>query len=305
MPEGAPPEAMGGFNFDSSLRMAGIDKRENAYNWMSDELLIFTLTNPAYNAKDKVTATNTPFYNLIAISSSSPDKGLDLLQGVMDLVYAFMGKPKDYGPTELNGYKALLMPPADIDNSMVGQEGEAAKELAPLKDAPPAVAVAVPGYLLIADKPSIDTALAIFQKDGKGTGRLATIETAANLDIISQSFSPTNPGTILKLVGDQSPEVRDLLQKLYTATRDIKELGNSRLDIVFPNTTSMELDVNTSRESIKFFEAVQTVIRETPPETWEKIGNIFQNRMSGEPAGKQSGSAEKPAKKPLPKKSAK
>jgi hypothetical protein len=120
---------------------------------------------------------------------------------------------------------------------------------------------------------------------------MATVEGETNLDLLSQSFNPTNPGYLLSIVGGESPEVTDLMQRFYDATRDIKELGSTRFSLVAPSNTEMEIDVTTSRESIKFFQAVEKVIRDTPKKTWEAIGRKIgewvrsQNGMGGPPMG--------------------
>ena len=284
-PQGAQGAGGSSMALQMMLTMAGFDKPEEIYSWMGDEIVIFTLNNPSFDAKAEPSPANSPFFFLTAISSGKPDDGLDVAEKLGDFVFATMSefgvkRPDGYARSDFKGHHALIIPPPDFANSALAQM-MTPDQLNQIKKEklPSTIVISIPGYLMIGDQPSVEAALSVFQEQAVKTNRTATFEAGANLDLITESFNPTNPGYILDLVGGASPEIKTLMQKFYEATLDIRELGSSRFTLVAPDRTSLEADVTTSRESIRFFEAIQKVINETPQSTWESIGKSIGERM--------------------------
>jgi hypothetical protein len=283
----------GGLDF--YLGLMGFEKPEDVYNWMGDELVLFSLINKDFDPQGGMTPTNTPFFGLVALGTPTPEKGLDVVENVAEfyLGMAQMQKPEGFGRFQMRSYPAFRIPPPDFANSPMGRSvpEDELSQLKKQEDIPATVAVAVPGYLIIADEPSVEAALDMFNKDAIGTGRMATIEGLGNLDLISESFNPTNISLILNMAQGGSAEIQDLMRRFYDATREIKELGTSRMGLVFPDPANLEIDTWTSRESIVFFEACQRVIKATPPEAWEKIGQAISSAIYGGLSGGGTGPA--------------
>lgn len=267
------------FSLDSTLGLLGIGKKEDLYNWIGDEMLICAISNPGYDPQGKQDFRNTPLFSIIAIASSSPEKGLEIADKLASALYMFMGEPEGYQRTQLKGYEALFMPAPDVSLSPFAEfmPKEEAKQLS---DLPATVVAVVPGYLILGDQVSVEKALEIFKKDiKKGTARLASVEAEVNLDLLSQSYTPSNPGFVISMLNEQSPELQDLLKRIYMATKDIKELGPSRYTVINKDKMHFELECMTSRESIKFYDAIRKVVEETPSETWQKIGEEISGKL--------------------------
>jgi len=264
---------------DMNMMMPGMgEDAEMMYGWIGDEFLIFNLLNPDYDENAEATAENMPVYSLMGASTVEADfSGIDIMEmmlgnPIMMMLFGIMPER-----TEIEGYDAFLIPIPTFEGEMYDEmvTDEVREQLAMI---PPMMAVQLPGYLLFGDQVSVEEAVGLFDESGTGTGRLATVEMESNLDISVQSFAPTNPGLWLKLL--ESPELQQLFIRFQTETAGLSELGTSRAAVIAQDGENLELDILTSRESIRLFEIVQEIIEDTPPETWEEMGQIFGEYLS-------------------------
>ena len=270
------PSDQGGMSFsmnmDFFLGMYGFGSADEVYGWMGDEAMIFNLSNPDFDPDSAASNENVPIYTVLAVSSKEPEKGLDMVENFwtgMAMSTLFQVKPER---KTIGDYEAVVIPPPSFENSMF-EEMVTQEQKEKMKDMPSTVAVAVPGYFFVGDQTSVEKALALFDPKGTGTGRMATLEGEWNLDLAVQNFTPGNPGVWLSLL--QSEALKDVLMRLYNETKDLKELGVSRTTVVVTEGRKFELDMTTTRESIKLLEIVKKVAEETPDETWEQLGEEF------------------------------
>lgn len=267
--EGAPFQFS--LDMDTWARLYGLDSAAQAYEWMGDELVVFTLSNPDFDPTTTSDYSNMPSYSLLAVSSDSPKDALDVFENVVDSTYTLLGMADMLERTKIGDFPALLIQAPTFEGSPFA-EMLTEEDLGRLAQVPPAVVLAMPDYVLMGDKPSVEAALDVFDSSAMGTGRKATIEWEINWDLVLEGFMPSNPGLYMSLVRESSPEMGDLMDRLYEATRDTEELGSSRATALVEDGEHFQLDVYTSRESIKLFESIQRVIDETPDETWEELG---------------------------------
>jgi hypothetical protein len=260
------------FGIDFFLGMYGINDAEDIYGWMGSEMHIATIVNPDYNPDEEPSPENVPWHSILAVSSRNPEDGLDLMEDIgSGMLFTMMGGTNTER-TEIEGHEAVIMPPPNVADSPFA-ELYTEEQLEMIANAPATAAVAVPGYLFVADEASILAALDIFNPNTSGTGRLATMEGEWNWDLTVDNFSPTNPGLWISMI--ESPELQDLLMEFYTRTKDLEEFGASRATVVVTDNEHFELDILTSRESIRLFEIVREIVDETPDETWEALGEQF------------------------------
>ena len=274
MPDFGGQQEGQGFNFgiEFLLGMYGVGSAEDIYGWMGSEMHIATIVNPDYDPDQEPSAENVPWHTIMAISSSRPDQGLDLIEDFFTGPLMGMLGGMDVSRDEIEGYDAVIVPAPDFANSFMS-EMYTEEQLEMIADAPETAAVAVPGYLFLADEPSILAALEVFEPNTSGTGRLATMEAEWNWDLTVDYFSPTNPGLWIGML--ESEELQDLLMEFYIQTKDLEELGASRATVIVPDNEHFELDIMTSRESIRLFEIVKGIVEETPEEIWEALGEQF------------------------------
>lgn len=264
----------GGMDLEMVLGMFGFDDPEDVYNWMGDEFVLFYLLNENFDPDGETTYENVPFFTVIGLASENTENGLDTIENLIgNPVLATAGI--DVDRDEFKGKDAIIMSlhPAAMFEDFLDEE-----TMAQLEDAPDAIAVAVEDYILIADEFSMEAALDLISRSGSGTSRMASLEIESNLDAILAQFDPSNAGPWVNFV--ESEEFQDLLMRFYNATRDLGELGTSRTSILIQDGEHLELDVLTSRESIRLFEIVEGIVAETPPETWQALGEIFGETMA-------------------------
>ncbi len=263
------------FSIDSMAAMYGFDSTAEIYEWLGDEMVIFSLTNPDFDSDAEPTPENMPFYSIMAVSSNDPEAGIDVLDTLLSSLKMIFGS--DFiERTEFEGHDALIMSaPSIADSPLAGMmsEEEIEQMEEQMLDLPPTIALAVDDYLFLGDQPSVESALEIFDPRRATTQREASIEVEANWDQMLLSFVPASPGVWLSMLGEQTPEVAELFQNMYEATADIQELGTSRLTITAYRRGVIEIDLLTSRESLRLYGAVQEVIENTPEATWESIGH--------------------------------
>ncbi len=267
-----------GFSMDLDffLSMYGFNDATDIYGWMGDELMMFDLTNPDFDPDTEPTAENVPLYTLLAISTDKPDQALDLVEDFwtsMGMSMLFSVVPER---TEIGEYDAIVIPPPSLEDTPMSEmfDEEQKKQF---EELPSSVAVALPGYFLVGDEIAVGQAVDLFKEAGSETGRVATFEAEWNWDMGIANFTPTNLGTWMNIV--ESEELQDLLMEFYNETRDLGELGVSRGSVVVQTSETFEIDILTSRESIRMFEIIQEIIEETPDETWEELGRQFGEQM--------------------------
>jgi hypothetical protein len=266
----------GGMDMEMALGMFGFDDPEDVYNWMGDEFVLFYLLNEDFDPDGETTYENVPFFTVLGLASENTENGLDVIENLIgNPLLAMSGI--DVDRDEFKGKDAVIIspPPADMFDDFLDEE-----TMAQLEDAPDAIAVAVEDYILLADEFSMGAALDLISRDGSGTSRMASIEIESNLDAVLAQFDPSNPGPWVDFV--ESEEFQDLMMRLYNATRDLGELGTSRTTILIQDGENLDVDVLTSRESIRLFEIVEGIVAETPPETWQVLGEIFGETMAGQ-----------------------
>ncbi|MCX6645500.1 MAG: hypothetical protein NTY09_03955 [bacterium] len=280
-------EEMGGgmgmdMSLDSMLQIFGFESREEVYNWMGNELLVFSILNTNFDPAGETNYENAPFYNLLAISVTNNETSLDAIEKLLgNPMMSMMGMLSER--TELNGHDAVVLHPPSPEMFRDYVDEAQLEQLATI---PASYFVVAGNYVLMGDEFSIAAALGAMKETGAGTGRMASMELEFNIDGFLTQFDPSNAGPWVELV--QSDEFQDLLLRFYNATRELEELGTSRYSMLMQDGENIELDVTTSKESIKFFQAIQGVIDETPPETWQKLGEMVggilmeQSGMNGE-----------------------
>jgi len=308
------PMSMMGGDFESGLAFLGISTKEEIYDWIGDELIMFSISNPGYDPEAELTPENTPSHSILAIASDAPDKGLELVSNLMgSFMVQMMGYTSE--ESEITGHKAITLVPPDMENNpMYKDMDEETKammmeQMGPMGEMPPIVMITMPGYVMIGDQQSVDAAVAAFTEEASGTGRMANVEVESNWDIAINNFSPSNPGVFLEML--ESDELRDLLARFAAESANLEELGATRLSMVARDGQNFDIDLETSRESIKLLEIVRQIVSETDEPTWAALGEQFGKMMAGEqasdetageteeeqPAGEDEGSAtEKPKK---------
>jgi len=254
--------------------MPGMDEdAEMMYGWLGNEFLVFNLLNPDYDENADPTPENMPVYSLMAAATVEADfSGIDVLEMTLGNPFTMMLFGLMPERTEIEGYDAFIIPFPTFEGEMYDEivTDEMREDLATL---PPMVAVQLPGYIVFGDQGSVMEAIGLFDENGTGTERLATVELEGNLDLTMRNFFPTNPGLWLKML--ESEELQELFLRFQTETAGLGELGTSRAAIIAQDGENLELDILTSRESITMFQIVQEIIEDTPPETWEKMGQVF------------------------------
>jgi hypothetical protein len=282
--EGAPVQFS--LDTDTWARLYGLDSAAQAHDWMGDELIVFSLSNPDFDPSAPGDYSNMPSYSLLAISTERSEDGLGVFETLLDSTFTLFGMTDMLERTTLDEHPALLVHTPTFEGSPIG-EMVTEEQREQLAEIPPALVVAMPGYLFLGDRPSVEAALEVYKEKGSGTGRNATVECELNWDLLLEAFLPSNPGVYLSMLKESSPAgVGELLDRLYEATRDTAELGTSRATVLVQDGESFHLDVYTSRESIGLLEKIQRVIEETPQETWEELGRqlgqaISQGAMGG------------------------
>ncbi len=208
------------------------------------------------------------------------DKGLEALTKLITFGMMFLESMPEEG--QIGGYDALIVEFPDLSEMLEGMEldEDAMDQMDALEDIPPLVCVAVPGYILMSDQPSMEALIGIYEAEAEGTGRLASLEFQVNWDLMIDNFSPDNPGMLLDMIDD--PDLKELISKFYSEVKDLKELGMSLGTIVVTDSRNFELDILTTRESLKVLEAIEKIVEETPDETWEKLGEMFGEAMMGQ-----------------------
>jgi hypothetical protein len=232
--------------------------------------------NTNFDPAGETNYENAPFYNLIGIAANNTVNSLDAIEKILgNPMMAMAGMQSER--TELNGHDAVVLypPSPEMFRDYVDES-----QLEQLASIPASYFVVAGNYVLMGDEFSIAAALGAMNETGAGTGRLASMELEWNIDGFLTQFDPSNAGPWVELV--ESDEFQDLLLRFYDATRELEELGTSRYSMLMQDGENIELDVTTSKESLKFFQAIQGVIDETPPETWqvlgEMVGRIFMEQ---------------------------
>lgn len=250
------------------MQMFGISDVEDVYNWMGDEIMFFSLLNTDFDPDGPTTYENVPFFTLMGVAATDTEKGVDMFENLFGNPFlAMMGINVER--TEFEGHDAVIIPPPSME-MFAGYLDEA--QLEQLSTAPDTIVVAVEDYVLMADEFAVKAALDAMTGRGSGTNRMATLEVEWNIDGFLTQFNPENAGPWVELL--ESEEFKDLLLRFYNATYDLEELGTSRCSLLVQDGETIELDVITSKESLKFFEAVEGVIAETPSATWEALGEM-------------------------------
>ncbi|HDS30032.1 MAG TPA: hypothetical protein ENN67_03220 [Firmicutes bacterium] len=274
----------GSVSMDSIMQFMGFENASKIYDWMGDECVFFSLSNPDFDPQGEMTAENTAFFSLMAISSDSPVKGIEVVQQMVMFPLVMMGMSDIVKRDKIGDYDSLIInPPSSSKLSRLGifSEDNLKKMEDELQKLPPLVITAVEGYLFIGDKPSVETAIGIYNPESATTGRNATMEMEANWDLFMESLLSKNPGVWMGLVESLAPEVREVFDKLFVAVSDINELGVSRLSVKVEGNT-LHIDTWISKESVRLFETIGEALNEVPGKTWESIG-----RSLGEMLGSQ------------------
>jgi hypothetical protein len=261
-------------SLDSMLPMFGFQTREEIYDWMGNEFLVFSLLNKNFDPAGATTYENAPFYNLLAISATDNAKSLDAIERILgNPMMSMMGLQSER--TEINGKDIVVLHPPSPEMFADYVDEAQLEQLASLPDT---YAVAAGNYILIGDQYSVGAALAAMKETGTTTNRITSMELEFNIDGFLTQFDPSNAGPWVELI--ESEEFQDLMLRFYDATRELQELGTSRYSMLMQDGEHLELDVNTSKESLKFFEAIQGVINDTPSESWQKLGEMAGNILS-------------------------
>jgi hypothetical protein len=214
----------------------------------------------------------------MAVSANDIEKGLDACENLIGNPFIQMaGIRVERDMFEELDAVIVSPPPATMFEDYLDES-----QIEQLATAPDMIIVGSGGYIFIGDEFSVKAALAAMRDTGTGTNRMASMEIEWNIDGFLTQFNPENAGPWVELI--ESEEFQDLLLRFYNATQDLEELGTSRYSALIQDGEHIEIDVLTSRESLKFFEAVNQVIEETPDETWGALG-----QMVGEILSEQSG----------------
>lgn len=281
------------FSVDSMARMYGLEKAEDFYDWMGDELVFFTLANPEFvpdsaeeedsdaepgadEGEEEPATQQWPSYTLLALATPNPEKGMDVYEAVIKVPMHLAGKGEKIRRDEIMGYEALILDVDPEENPfMAGLDEE---QLEVIKAAGPSCLAAVPGYLFIGNKVSLEAALEVFEPSARGTGRLTTVEAECNWDRMRE-YSMGKESSPSVIAGGPIPEVDEFLSSIREATAGINELGTSRYSLAVWTTGRMDLDVVTSRDSVRFYEAVSEVMEEKGDRMWKAVGRRFGEMM--------------------------
>ncbi len=265
---------------DMGMMFGGMDDTEEFYNWMGDELVWFSLTNPDFDPEGEVTAENAPMFSVMACTVVDEEGLLD----VIDFGRLMAGMMLDLIPewTEVNGYEVLEIPFPDFESGLFYEMGmEMDDEMrAQLENIPSFGIALVPGYAFLADMPAIEAVLDVYEEEGESIGRMASLEIQSNLDLVIANFMPSNPGLYLDMI--ESPALHEMLMTIYNETRDLEELGTTRATVVVQDGENFELDVNTSKEAITLFEILEGIVNETDDETWAQLGQEIGELMESQ-----------------------
>lgn len=268
---------------DSMMQFMGFENAAETYEWMGDECAMIGITNPDFDPQGEMNAENTAFYSVLAISTDSPEDGLDVIQKLLVFPTMFAGGADVLNRDEIDGHDALILDLGTLSGAAMSDmpDEEQTREMEKsMEDVPPVVAVAMEGCIFIGDQPSVEKAMGLFTPRAASTDRTATIEVQSDWDLSLQSLLSDNPGVWLSLAQELSPESKELFDKLLEAIKDIQEIGASRMDIVVDNGL-LNVDLWTSKESIRLFEKVQQVIEETPGATWQELGRSIGETLRG------------------------
>jgi hypothetical protein len=97
--------------------------------------------------------------------------------------------------------------------------------------------------------------------------------------MVAESFMPDSASLIPMLImtKDMSPDMQELLQKVYDKMGEYGALGTSRFSISVDHGDELTLDLLTSKDSISLFNDLKVIVDETPEETWEELGEMISD----------------------------
>lgn len=282
-------------NLDAMMAIFfGFESASESYEWMGDECVFFSISNPDFDPEGDQSYENVGFYSVMAISSKSPEDGLDVYEKMFGSMMLLFGSTDFMERGEFQDHDALIVTlPSLLDSPFLAQlpedqrtqfEAQIGMNEEMYGEMPPLVAVAVDGYVFFADQPSIEAALETYTPGNFTTNRTASIEWEANWDLFIEGFFPGNPIVLISMLENQTPEIQDLLVEFQDAVSDCDELGLSRVGVTVEEDT-LRLDFWTSRESIIFYDAIQEVVEETPSTVWEALGRQIGEAIAQQQQG--------------------
>lgn len=283
---------------EMALGMMGLSDMEGIYNWMGTEFDVLTFTNPDYDPEAELSADNTAYFQVAGIQTDDPDGGLELATTLGEMAAGFiqmaaMISGGEVDPdftlteeTQIDGHDAVVIRMDNYMNSSFMKDmlnemedqgmGMNTDDLA---EVPNSIIVAAGGYLVTGDEYSINSYLEAMNENEVSTGRTASIEIETNWDMVAESFMPDSASLIPMLImtKDMSPDMQELLQKVYDKMGEYGALGTSRFSISVDHGDELTLDLLTSKDSISLFNDLKVIVDETPEETWEELGEMISD----------------------------